>query len=99
MVVHLLVLGRVVSHEGTAREQQVRTCGIETLVDEEVLLLPTEVRGNLLYSGIKVMAYIGGCYVHGMEGAKQRSLIVECLTAVRDEYGGDTECIVDDEYG
>jgi hypothetical protein len=98
VVVHLLVLGRVVSHQGTTCEQQVRTGGIETLIYEEVLLLPTEVRGDLLHCGIKVMANIHGSHVHSVQGTEEGSLIVECLTAVRDEDGGDTQGIVDDEH-
>ena len=43
VVVHLLILSRRVSHEGTASKEEVRTCRIEALVNEEVLLLPTEV--------------------------------------------------------
>ena len=43
VVIHLLVLGRVVAHQRTTRQQQVRTCGIESLVNEEILLFPTEV--------------------------------------------------------
>ena len=43
MVVHLLVLCRIVSHKRTACEHEVRTSRIESLVNEEILLLPTKV--------------------------------------------------------
>ena len=43
VVIHLLVLGRVMTHQGTACQQQVRTCGIESFIHEEILLFPTEV--------------------------------------------------------
>ena len=43
VVVHLLVLGRVVTHQGAACQQQVRTGCIKTFVNKEVLLLPAEV--------------------------------------------------------
>ena len=48
VVVHLLVLSRIVAHQGATRQQQVRTGGIEALVYKEILLLPTEVRSDLL---------------------------------------------------
>ena len=43
VVVHLLVLGRIVTHEGAAGHEQVGASGVESLVDEEVLLFPPEV--------------------------------------------------------
>ncbi len=51
MVVHLLVLGRIVSHQGASGEHQVRTCRIQALIYQEVLLLPSEIGNNFLYSG------------------------------------------------
>ena len=41
MVVHLLVLGTLVAHECAACKHKVWTCGIETLVDEEIFLFPS----------------------------------------------------------
>ncbi len=98
MVVHLLVLGRVVTHQGAACQQQVGTGGIEAFVDKEILLFPTEVRGNLLHSGVEIMADIDGGHVDGMQGTQQRCFIVEGLTAIGDEDGGDTQRVVDDEH-
>ena len=98
VVFHLLVLGRVVTHQGAACQEEVGTCRIQALVNEEVLLLPTEVALHLLNVIVEILAHVGGSYVNGMESAKQRSLIVECLTSIRDKDGGDTECIVDDEH-
>ena len=99
VVVHLLVLGRVVTHQGTACQQQVGTCSIQALVHEEVLLLPSQVRCNLLDGGVEIVAHIHGSHVHGMQGPQQRCLIVECLTAITDKHGRNTQCIVDDEHG
>ena len=99
VVVHLLVLGRVVSHQGAAREQQVGTGGVESLVDEEVLLLPAEVRGHLLHCRVEIMAYIDGGNVHSVEGTQQRSLVVECLARIGNKHGGDAERVVNDEDG
>ena len=99
VVIHLLVFGRVVAHEGTACEQQVGAGCIEALIYEEVLLLPAEVALNLLHCGIEIVAYLCGSYVDGMQGALQRSLVVESFTTIGDEDGGDTQRIVDDKDG
>ena len=66
MVVHLLVLGRVVAHEGTPGEHEVGACRIETLVDEEVFLFPSEVGLHLLHLRIEIVAYCCGSHVNGM---------------------------------
>ena len=97
VVIHLLVLGRVVAHQRTACQQQVGTSSIKSFVHKEVLLLPAEVRRHLLHSRVKVVANLSSSHVHGMKGTQQRSLIIECLARIRDKYGGDTECIVDDK--
>ena len=99
VVVHLLVLGRVVPHQRAARQQQVGTGGIESLIHEEILLLPTEVRRHLLDRGVEVVADLRGSHVDGMQGAEQRSLVVEGFTGVRYKNGGDDQRVVDDEDG
>ena len=43
------------------------------------------------------MAYLCGCLADSVDGTEKRSLIVESLACVRDEDGGDTERVVDDE--
>ena len=86
------------THQGAACKHQVGTGCIEALVDEEVLLLPTQVGNDFLHIGIEVVAYVGGCHVDGMECTEQWCLVVECLTGVGDEDCRNTECIVDDEY-
>ena len=70
------------AHQCTAREQQVRTCGIETLVNKEVLLLPAKVRGHLLHLRVKIMAHLRSSHIHGMQCTQQRCLIVQRLAAV-----------------
>ena len=87
------------THEGAAGEQQVGTGGIETLVNEEILLFPSEVALHLLHIIIEILADLSGSHVHGMEGAEQGSLVVESLTRIGDEDGGNTKGIVDDEDG
>ena len=97
VVVHLLVLRRVVSHERAAREHKVGACRIETLVDKEIFLFPSEVRNHLLHVRVEIASH-GSCSLsHGTQSAFQRCFVVECLTRVGNENGGNTKCVVDDE--
>ena len=98
MVLHLLVLRGVVTHERAPSEQEVGTCGVEAFVDEEILLFPAEVGGDLLHRWVEVVTDVGSGHVHGMQGTQQRSLIVEGLACVRNENRGDAERVVDDEH-
>ena len=66
VVVHLLVLCRVVSHERTSRHHQVGSSRVEAFVNEEVFLFPSEVALHLLYVGIEIAAYLRSCHVDGM---------------------------------
>ena len=96
VVVHLLVLCRVVAHQCAACQQEVGAGRIETLVNEEILLFPSEVAGNFLDAGVEIVANIGGCHIDGMQCSQQRCLIVECLTGIGNKDGGDAQCVVDD---
>ena len=98
MVVHLLVLCRVVAHQGTAREHQVGTCRVKAFIYQEVLLLPTEIGLHLLYLWVEIVAHLGSRLAQGMERAEQWSLVVQSLTGIRNKDGRDTEGIVDDEH-
>ena len=82
VVVHLLVLGRVVTHKCASGEHEVGTCRVQSFVNEEVLLLPTEVRDDLLHFRIEVVANLSGCNIHSMQRAQKRSLVVESLACV-----------------
>ena len=73
------------THQGAACEHEVGACRVETLVNEEILLLPTEVADNLLYFRIEIVADICCSHVYGVQCAKERSLVVECLACVREE--------------
>ena len=98
VVVHLLVLGTLVSHQGTTSEHQVGTCRIQALINQEVLLLPTQIYLNLSYIVVEVLTYIGCCLVNSMQRTKQWCFIVERLTSIGNKDSWDTECIVDNEY-
>ena len=82
VVVHLLVLCRVVTHKCASGEHEVGACRVQSFVNEEVLLLPTEVRDDLLHLRIEVVANLSCCYIHSMQRAQKRSLIVESLACV-----------------
>ena len=99
VVVHLLVLGALMAHEGASGEHEVGACRVESLVDEEVLLLPTEVDGHLAHVVIEERADVGGSLVHGVEGSEEGCLVVERLAGIGDEDGGYAEGVVDDEDG
>ena len=99
VVVHLLVLGRVVTHKGTAGKHQVGTREVESFVYEEVFLLPTQVGLHLLDIGVEVLCHSGGSLSYCAQRAEQRRLVVERLAGIRDEDGGYTEGVVDDEHG
>ena len=99
VVVHLLVLGRIVAHQGATSQQQVGTGCIKSFVYQEVLLLPTQVADYLLHLGVKVMANLGSSHIHSLQGAQQGSLVVKCLTTIRYKYGRNNQGIVHNEDG
>ena len=66
VVFHLLILGRIVSHKCTSGKHKVRSCTIESLVNQEIFLFPTKVRRNLLYIVIKIMTHICCSHINGM---------------------------------
>ena len=77
VVFQLLVLGGLVSHQGASGQQQVRTCGVQAFVNQEVLLFPTQVRVNLLHVGVEVVTYVYRSLVYGTQRFQQRCLVVE----------------------
>ena len=67
VVVHLLVLCRIVTHQGATCQHQVRTCSIQALIYQEVLLLPTEIGNNFLDIRVEVVANLCSCYVYSVQ--------------------------------
>ena len=98
VVFHLLVLGGVMPHQGASRQHQVGTCHIKALVYQEVFLLPSQIGNHLFHLGVKIMTYLGGGHVHGMERAQQWRFVVERLARIRNEDSGDTERVVHDKH-
>ncbi len=69
-------------HEGAAGHHQVRTRGIKSLVDKEILLLPAEIRHHMVHILVEIAGYAGGSLVDGIERTQQRGLEVERLTGI-----------------
>ena len=67
VVVHLLVLCRIVTHQGAACQHQIRTCSIQAFIYQEVLLLPTEIGNNFLDIWVEVVANLCCCYVYSVQ--------------------------------
>ena len=67
VVVHLLVLCRIVTHQGATSQHQIRTCSIQAFIYQEVLLLPTEIGNNFLDIRVEVVANLCCCYVYSVQ--------------------------------
>ena len=99
VVLQLLVFGTLVTHQRATRQHQVGASSPQTLVNQEVLLLPTQECGYSLHLGVEVVADIECRLTNGRDRTQQRELVVECLTRVGDENRGDTERRIDNERG
>ena len=99
VVLQLLALRSLVPHQRAARQQQVGTGGIETLVHQEVLLLPAQVGHHLLHLRVEVVADVRCGLVHGTQGFQQGRLVVQRLAGVGNEDGGDAQRVVHHEDG
>ncbi len=61
VVVHLLVLGRVMAHQGASGQHEVGSGHIEIFVYKEIFLLPAEVGLYFLHVGIEKPSHLEGC--------------------------------------
>ena len=82
MVIHLLVLGRIVSHECPSCHHKVWTSGIERFINKEVFLFPTKVGHYPFHVWEEILCYSCGGLVNGVQRFFQRHLIVESLTSI-----------------
>ena len=98
VVVQLLVLGGVMSHQGAAGDHQVRPRGIEGLIDKEIFLLPSKIgihlRDRLVEESADQKSRVGD----GLESLFQRGLVVQRLAGVGDEHRRDAERVINDEH-
>ena len=97
MVIKLLVLRGHVPHERAAGDHQVGPGRVQGLVDEEILLLPSEIAENLVHGRVEETADGQGGVRNGLDGLFQRGLVVQCLAGIGNENGRDTEGVTLDE--
>ena len=91
MVFHLLVLCRSCTEQGAPSLVQVRTLEVEALVDEEVFLFGTERDGNLLLRDAEEAHQAVGGFLQSLDGAQERSLLVERFAGIATECSRDAE--------
>ena len=98
MVVQFLTLGGLGTEQGTAAELQVFTALVDGLVDQEVLLLRAYLRDHMTCLGVAEQTQnTDALTVQQLHGAQQRRLLVQRVTAVGAENGGDIEGLVLDK--
>ena len=98
VVVKLLSLGRLVAKERAPAQAQILALQIERAVDQEVLLLCTDLGrrpAHLLVA--EEPQDLHRLAAHGLHRAQQRCLLVERLAAVGAEHRRDAEATVLDE--
>ena len=67
VIFQLLVLGTVMSHQRTSCHEQVRACGIQTFVYQEIFLFPAQVGNYFLHFRIEVVTYVYGSFIYGTQ--------------------------------
>jgi hypothetical protein len=83
MIVHLLSLGRLCTEKSSSGELKVRALIIHFLGDKEIFLLGTNGSSYILGSGISEKSKdTKSLLIESFHGAKERSLLIESLTAV-----------------
>jgi hypothetical protein len=92
VVVEFLALGRLGTEEGAPGVQQVGTSEEEVAVDQEILLLRTAERDDVVEVLVpEELQDALGLFAHRLLGAQQRRLMVQRLAGHRDEDGGDAQ--------
>ena len=91
VVVELLTLCRGCAKQRTARHGQVGSRRIQRLVHDEVLLLPTQGGIDLGDVLVEVLTHRRGCRVHCRQRLQEGHLVVEGVSGVADEDGGDAK--------
>ena len=97
VIFQLLVLGRFMPHERTARQHQVGTHGPKTFVHQEIFLLPTQILNHPVHLLVEIAAHLGRSLVHGRNRPQQRHFIIERLARIGNEDGRNTERTAHDE--
>ena len=97
MILELLRLGAIMSHERTTGEHQIRTGVIKRFIHQEILLFPAEVRVYVFDLFIKVRAHLTRGMTERCRGADERRLIIERLTRICHKDGRDKKSVTDEE--
>ena len=99
VVLHLLALRGLGAEKGASGGDEVFPLVEEVAVDEEVLLLAADGGTDMLRTGgvAEDVDDPHGLLVNGLDGAEQRGLLVEDLSAVGAEDGRDAEGVIFDE--
>ena len=99
VVLHLLALRGLGAEKGASGSDEVFPLVEEVAVDEEILLLTADGGTDMLRTGgvSEDVDDAHGLLVDGLDGAEQRSLLVEDLSAVGAEDGRDAEGVILDE--
>ena len=95
VVIQLLALGRLCAEQRPAAQLQIGAAVVHGGVDEEIFLLRADLRDNVLCLGVAEQPQdADACLVQLPHGAQQRRFLIQRLTAVGAEYGGDIQCFV-----
>ena len=90
MVIHFLTLGRAGTEKGAPTKHQIFPCAVSLFVHKEIFLFRTDRGiglGNILVA--KEFDDAHRLAIERFFGTQERGLFIECLSAVRIEYGGD----------
>ena len=93
----LLTLGRGSAEQSAAGQDQVLTCLVVFLLDEEVLLLRADGGGNVVHILAEQLQDTDGLTGQCIHGTQQGGLLIQRLAGVTDEGGGDAQHIILDE--
>ena len=99
MVIHLLILGTLMSHQSPASQHQIRTCRIESFIYQKVLLFPTEVYLNLGNIIIEQTANICCRLIYCMKCSQKWCFVVQSFACIGNKNCRDTECVVNNKHG
>ena len=95
VVVQLLPLGGAGTEQRAPAELQILPKLVHLLVDQEILLLGTDLRNDVLRLRVAEQAQdADALLVKHVHGAQQGRFLVQRLPAVRAEDGGDIQCFV-----
>ena len=99
MVFQLLALGAVVSHQRTTCQHQIRTCIVQCLVHQKILLFPTKIGMHVLNLFVKVRTNFARRMTESGGRADKRCLVVQGFASICDEHGRYAKRVTDKKNG